>query len=90
MPILSAFAGPTYRYELSKDAKDYSFETLTGDSTLGVHFGARVHLGKLGIDARLERGISENEAQLLSKSNVNLGVIDNRATVLSVGFSYAF
>jgi hypothetical protein len=90
LPILSAFAGPTYRYELSKDAKDYSFETLTGDSTLGVHFGARMHLGKLGIDARLERGISENEAQLLSKSNVNLGVIDNRATVLSVGFSYAF
>ena len=90
LPILSAFAGPTYRYVLSEDVQEYSIESLEGDSTLGLHFGARIHLGKLGIDARIERGISENEAQLLSKNNINAGVIDNRATVLSVGLSYAF
>ena len=90
MPILSLFAGPTYRYELSKKNDNYSIESLTGDSTLGVHLGARIHLGKLGVDARIERGISENEAQLLSDNNINAGTIDNRATVVSLGISYAF
>ena len=90
LPILSAFAGPTYRYELSKENENYSIESLTGDSTLGVHLGARIHLGKLGVDARIERGISENEAQLLSNNNINAGTIDNRATVVSLGVSYAF
>lgn len=90
LPILSAFAGPTYRYELSKENDDYSIESLTGDSTLGVHLGARIHLGKLGVDARIERGISENEAQLLSNNNINAGTIDNRATVVSLGVSFAF
>ena len=90
LPIVSAFAGPTYRYELSKDNNDYSIESLKGDSTLGVHLGARVHLGKLGIDARIERGVSESEARLLTKNNIDAGVIDTRATVLSLGLSYSF
>ena len=90
LPIISAFAGPTYRYELSKENQNYSIESLKGDSTLGFHLGARIHLGKLGIETRIERGISENEAQLLSQNNINVGVIDNRTTVLSLGISYAF
>jgi hypothetical protein len=90
LPILSGFAGPTYRYDLGQNSEDYTIEALKGGSTLGVHFGARLHLGKLGVDARIERGISENEAKLLSSNNINAGVIDNRTTVLSVGFSYAF
>jgi hypothetical protein len=47
-------------------------------------------LGKIGIEGRIERGFSENEAQLLSQNNINVGVIDNRTTVLSLGISYAF
>jgi|TARA_A200000159_G_C7307851_1_gene333152 hypothetical protein len=90
MPILSLFTGPTYRYEMSKKNDNYSIESLTGNSTLGVHLGARIHLGKLGVDARIERGVSENEAQLLSNNNINAGTIDNRATVVSLGISYAF
>jgi hypothetical protein len=69
---------------------DYTIESLKGESTLGLHLGARLHLGKLGIDARIERGISENEVKLLSDRNVNIGTIDQRTTVLSVGLSYAF
>jgi hypothetical protein len=90
LPIISAFAGPTYRYELNKENQNYTIESLKGDSTLGFHLGGRIHLGKLGIEARIERGISENEAQLLSQNNINVGVIDNRTTVLSVGISYSF
>ncbi|MDG2109385.1 MAG: hypothetical protein P8J71_05510 [Flavobacteriaceae bacterium] len=90
LPVISAFVGPTYRYELSKENQNYTIESLKGDSTLGLHLGARIHLGKIGIEARIERGISENEAQLLSQNNINVGVIDNRTTVLSLGISYAF
>jgi hypothetical protein len=90
LPFLSAFAGPTYRYGLSGKNDDYTIESLKGESTLGLHLGARLHLGKLGIDARIERGISENEVKLLSDRNVNIGTIDQRTTVLSVGLSYAF
>lgn len=90
LPVISVFAGPTYRNELIKENKDYTIESLKGNSTLGVHLGARIHFGKIGIDARLERGISENESKLLSKNNINAGVIDNRTTLLSVGISYAF
>ena len=89
LPVLSAFAGPSYRYNLGQSG-DYSLENLTNDSTYGIHFGARIHLGKLGIDARIERGLSENEAQLLSSNNVNIGTVDNRATQASLGISYAF
>ena len=90
LPFLSAFAGPTYRYGLSGKNDDYTIESLKGESTLGLHLGARLHLGKLGIDARIERGISENEVKLLSDRNVNIGTIDQRTTVLSVGLFYAF
>lgn len=90
LPFLSAFAGPTYRYGLIGKNDDYTIESLKGESTLGLHLGARLHLGKLGIDARIERGISENEVKLLSDRNVNIGTIDQRTTVLSVGLSYAF
>src|SRR6056300_885306 len=90
LPFLSAFAGPTYRYGLSGKNDYYTIEPLKGESTLGLHLGARLHLGKLGIDARIERGISENEVKLLSDRNVNIGNIDQRTTVLSVGLSYAF
>ena len=50
----------------------------------------RIHLGKFGIDARIERGISENEANLLSNNNINIGKIDNRSTQASLGISLAF
>ena len=89
LPVLSAFAGPSYRYNLGSSG-DYTLESLTNDSTFGLHFGARIHLGKLGIDARIERGLSENEAQLLSANNINIGTVDNRATQASLGISYAF
>ena len=45
---------------------------------------------RFGIDARIERGISENEANLLSNNNLNIGKIDNRSTQASLGISLAF
>ena len=90
LPFLSGFVGPTYRYKLDGGDSDYTLESVKGDSTLGVHFGVRLHLGKLGIDARLERGISNEESTLLSNNNINIGTIDTRPNLLSVGLSYSF
>ena len=49
LPILSGFAGPTLRYEMTSDDK---LPTGPEDLTVGIHFGARLHLGKLGLDVR--------------------------------------
>ena len=89
LPILSGFGGVSYRYNLGSSG-DYSLESITSESTYGIHFGARIHLGKLGIDARIERGISENEAKLLSSNNINIGTVDTRASQASLGISFSF
>ena len=89
LPILSAFGGLSYRLDVGNTG-DFSLESISGDSSAGIHFGVRIHLGKFGIDARIERGISENEANLLSNNNLNIGKIDNRSTQASLGISLAF
>jgi len=89
LPILSAFGGLSYRLDVGNTG-DYTLESISGNSSAGIHFGARIHLGKFGIDARIERGISENEANLLSNNNINIGKIDNRSTQASLGISLAF
>ena len=83
LPILSAFAGPSYRYNLG--TQEIFTETLTSESTWPSPRGTDSSR-KFGIDARIERGLSENEAQLLSANNVNIGTVDNRATQASLGF----
>ena len=88
-PVLSAFGGLSYRLDLGNTG-DFSLESISGDSSAGIHFGVRIHIGKFGIDARIERGISENEANLLSNNNLNIGKIDNRSTQASLGISLAF
>ena len=89
LPILSGFAGPTFRYKLEGDKRDYSIGKAA-DATLGIHFGVRIHLGKLGLDVRYDRGISKEEVNILSENDIKIGLIDNRPRVLSLGLSYAF
>ena len=88
LPILSGFAGPTFRYKLKGDEK--KLETITSNATMGVHFGVRVHMGKLGIDVRLDRAISKEETKLLGNNSVSDVEFDSRPNTISVGLSYAF
>ena len=88
LPILSGFAGPTFRYKLKGDEK--KLETITSNATMGVHFGVRVHMGKLGIDVRLDRAISKEETKLLGNNDVSDVEFDSRPNTISVGLSYAF
>jgi hypothetical protein len=88
IPILSGFAGPTFRYKLKGD--EDKIKTITSNATMGVHFGVRVHLGKLGIDARVDQSLSEGQSQILAKNGVSGFKTDNNPNTVSVGLSYAF
>jgi hypothetical protein len=55
---------------------------------MGLNIGARVDLGKIQFDIRYERGLSPLETKLLNQGNINIAKIDNRASLLSLGFSY--
>ncbi len=90
LPVLSLFGGPTYRLDLENNTQGFTLENSKENSTLGMHFGARIHLGKLGIEARIERGISERLAELMTANNLVIGTIDNRQSIASLGISYAF
>ena len=87
LPILSGFAGPTLRYEMKKDDL---FQTSTKDLTVGIHFGARLHLGKLGLDVRYDQGVSEEMLFGGVGSTSIPATFDNSPGLVSLGLSYAF
>ena len=88
LPILSGFVGPTLRYEMTSDDK---LPTGPEDLTVGIHFGARIHLGKLGLDIRYDKGLSGEEVNLIGSNNIPSNLkIDNSAGLVSLGLSYAF
>ena len=88
LPILSGFAGPTLRYEMTSDDK---LPTGPEDLSVGIHFGARLHLGKLGLDVRYDKGLSDEEVKLIGSNNIPSNLkIDNSSGLLSLGLSYAF
>ena len=88
--FLSAFAGPTFRFNVGQKISDFNIEDVKNKSTIGVHLGARLNFKKLAIDIRYDRGITKEETQLLSNNEISLGYIDQRPNLLSVGLSYAF
>ena len=88
LPILSGFAGPTLRYEMTSDDK---LPTGTEDLTVGIHFGARLHLGKLGLDVRYDQGLSEELLSAAGVGSTSIPVkLDNSPGLISLGLSYAF
>ncbi len=75
---LHVFAGPAFQYILSNDLENFSINDAEKDFTVGLHIGAGVDLGRLGLDVRYERGLSENEAEFVGeKVNID-GRVDSR------------
>ena len=88
LPILSGFAGPTLRYEMTSDDK---LPTGPEDLSVGIHFGARLHLGKLGLDVRYDQGLSEDILKAAGVGSSSIPVeLDNSPGLISLGLSYAF
>lgn len=76
---LHVFAGPAFQYMLSNDLEDFSINDAEKDFTVGLHIGAGVDLGRLGLDVRYERGLSENEAEFVGENVTDIsGRVDSR------------
>lgn len=66
---LNVFAGPSLQYILENDLQGISLGEVEKDFTVGAQFGAGVQLGSIGLDVRYERGLSENQAEVLDLNN---------------------
>ena len=89
MPFLSAFIGPSFQYILNEKSNSFNLDEVRGKTTIAMNAGARVHLGKIQLELRYERGLNSLETKLLQKqSNIYVANIDSRASLLSLGLSY--
>ena len=85
--VATVFIGPSFQYVLGSD---FGLSTVTNVSldklSLGIQSGFGLEFGKLGIDLRWERGLSNTEASFVD----GLGnfTIDNRTRQMIVGLSY--
>ncbi|MEX0290233.1 MAG: porin family protein [Flavobacteriaceae bacterium] len=86
---LHVFAGPAFQYILDSDFDGISIDRIDNDFTVGLHIGAGVNLGKIGIDLRYERGFSDNEARFINSNITTVGDsrIDTRPDQLILGLS---
>ena len=86
---LHVFAGPAFQVILDQEFDGISIDDVENDFTVGVNLGAGVNLGKLGIDLRYERGLSDNEASFINTNitTLNDSRIDTRPDQLILSLS---
>ena len=84
---LNVFAGPAFQYVLDNDLNGINISDVENDFSMGINIGASVEFGKIGIDVRYERGLSENEANW---SNAGKDfTLDSRPEQLIFSLSYS-
>tara|TARA_R110002049_G_scaffold183679_5_gene351651 strand:+ start:859 stop:1452 length:594 start_codon:yes stop_codon:yes gene_type:complete len=80
--VANVFIGPSFQYILEDN---FEFENVTTDDfdkfSVGLQMGFGVELGKIGVDVRWERGLSNTEAKF---ANVT---VDNRTNQIIFGLS---
>jgi len=86
---LNIFAGPAFQYILQSEFDGISIDTVENDFSVGMHIGAGVNFGKLGIDLRYERGFSNNEAEFINTNitSVPPSRVDTRPDQLILSLS---
>lgn len=76
---LNIFAGPSFQYILDNEFQGVRIGDVEDEFTIGAQFGAGIQLGGIGVDVRYERGLTENQAQVLDLDNPNgLKRVDSR------------
>jgi len=86
---LHVFAGPSFQYILNTDLKEFKLSNVENDFSVGIHFGAGINIGPLGIDLRYERGFSNNEVTIISGISEDIvGRLDTRPAQLILSVSY--
>lgn len=86
---ISLFLGPIAYFNLSQKANELKLEKIQNTTSLGLHIGARLKLGALGVDVRYEKGLSTTETKLLSQSGISVsGQIDSQKDQFTLGVSF--
>lgn len=86
---ISLFLGPIAYFNLSQKANELKLEKIQNTTSLGLHIGARLKLGALGVDVRYEKGLSTTETKLLSQSGIPVsGQIDSQKDQFTLGVSF--
>ena len=81
--------GPIAYYNLSQKANELKLEKIQNTTSLGLHIGARLKLGALGVDVRYEKGLSTTETKLLSQAGIPVsGQIDSQKDQFTLGVSF--
>ena len=84
---INVFAGPAFQYILDNELNGLDFEKVENEFSLGLNIGASVEFGRIGIDVRYERGLSENEASW-SKAGEEF-TLDSRPEQIIFSLSYS-
>ena len=86
----NAFVGPSFQYILDSDFGISTLEKVDiSKFSMGLQFGAGVEFGKLGIDVRWERSLSDAETEFVDRQNGNNQInFDTRSNQIILGLSY--
>jgi outer membrane protein with beta-barrel domain len=84
---IHVFAGPAFQYYLNNDLKGVNIGDVENDFSVGMNIGASIELGRIGIDVRYERGLSENEANWTEAGNTF--TLDSRPEQIIFNLSYS-
>jgi hypothetical protein len=83
------FAGPSFQYILSSD---FGLNDLTEIDTegfsLGIQMGFGIEFGRLGIEARWERGLTKSEMRFVDNNISNNVNFDARVNQIIFGLAY--
>ena len=89
MGPMSLFLGPTAFFSISQDSNELTIDKIQNNTSLGLHMGARLKLGPLGVDLRYEKGLSPMESKLLSQAGVPVGgQINTQPNQFTIGLSF--
>ena len=89
LPLVSTFAGPTFHLNFNPKIENISLSSLEKETSIGIHLGIRLHLGRINADIRYDRGLNANESTLLEQNGLNIfEKIDLRPNIWSLGLSY--
>ncbi|MCF6297436.1 MAG: PorT family protein, partial [Flavobacteriaceae bacterium] len=93
------FLGPSFQYILNTELSDSGFfdevkEVGSKDFSLGAQFGIGVEFGKLGVDLRWERSLTNTETDYIGRllnENLNEKVqVDTRSQQFILSIYYKF
>ena len=89
MGPMSLFFGPTAFFSISQDSNELTIDKIQNNTNLGLHMGARLKFGPIGVDLRYEKGLSPMESKLLSQAGVPVsGQINSQPNQFTIGLSF--